>query len=101
MEPFEIAGRVVGGPSPFVVAEVAQGHDGSVGLAHAHIDAATDAGVDAVKFQTHLADAESTREEQFRVAFSMQDATRFDYWRRMEFDEDEWAGLARHARARG
>jgi N-acetylneuraminate synthase len=101
MEPFEIAGRVVGGPSPFVVAEVAQGHEGSVGLAHAHVDAAADAGADAVKFQTHLADAESTREERFRVPLSQQDATRFDYWRRMEFTEDEWRGLARHAEERG
>jgi N-acetylneuraminate synthase len=101
MEPCEIAGRIVGGPTPFVVAEVAQGHDGSLGLAHAHIDAAADAGADAVKFQTHIAEAESTREEGFRVAFSQQDATRFDYWRRMEFTEDEWRGLARHAADRG
>ena len=101
MEPFQIAGRAVGGPAPFVVAEVAQAHEGSVGLAHAHIDAAADAGADAVKFQTHIAAAESTRAERFRVRFSEQDATRFDYWRRMEFTEDEWAGLARHARERG
>src|SRR5439155_19051862 len=100
MEPFEIAGRPVGGPRSFVVAEVAQGHDGSVGLAHAHIDAAADAGADAVKFQTHIAEAESTREERFRVPFSQQDATRFDYWRRMEFSEDEWRGLAAHAEER-
>ncbi len=30
-----------------------------------------------------------------------QDATRFDYWRRMEFTSEQWAGLAQHARARG
>jgi N,N'-diacetyllegionaminate synthase len=101
MDSFEIAGRAVGGPRPFVVAEVAQGHEGSLGLAHAHVDAAADAGADAVKFQTHIAEAESTRDEQFRVRFSGQDATRFDYWRRMEFTEDEWAGLARHAQDRG
>jgi N,N'-diacetyllegionaminate synthase len=101
MSTFEIDGRVVGGGNVYVIAEVAQGHEGSLGLAHAHIDAAADAGVDAVKFQTHLADAESTRDEQFRVAFSDQDATRFDYWRRMEFTGDEWVGLARHAHDRG
>jgi N-acetylneuraminate synthase len=35
------------------------------------------------------------------VAFSKQDATRYDYWRRMEFTPEQWAGLAEHARARG
>ena len=43
-----------------VVGEVAQAHDGSLGLAHAFIDAIANAGADAVKFQTHMAAAEST-----------------------------------------
>ena len=89
------------GDPAFVIAEVGQAHDGSLGLAHAHIDAAADAGADAVKFQTHIAAAESTRDEPFRVRFSQQDATRYAYWRRMEFGEDEWQGLAAHARERG
>jgi len=42
---------------------VAQPHDGSLGLAHAFIDAIADAGADAVKFQTHIATAESTAHE--------------------------------------
>src|SRR3954467_8034974 len=81
---------------PLVVGEVAQAHDGSLGLAHAFIDAIADAGADAVKFQTHIAAAESTPAEPFRVAFSKQDATRYDYWKRMEFTESEWRGLASH-----
>lgn len=79
-----------------VIAEVAQGHDGSLGLAHSFIDLAAGAGVDAVKFQTHLAAAESQRDEPWRVAFSYEDASRYDYWERMEFTEDQWAGLRRH-----
>ncbi|MEJ7786019.1 MAG: hypothetical protein WKF96_14535, partial [Solirubrobacteraceae bacterium] len=71
-----------------VIAEVAQAHDGSVGLAHAHIDVVADAGADAVKFQTHIAAAESRRDEPWRVRFSYEDDTRFDYWKRMEFDEE-------------
>ena len=31
------------------------------------------------------------------VRFSPQDATRYDYWKRMEFTEEQWAGLAKHA----
>src|SRR5262245_62633809 len=81
-----------------VIGEVALSHDGSLGLAHAFVDAIADAGADAVKFQTHIAAAESTPSEPFRVKFSRQDATRYDYWRRMEFSEDQWRELADHTR---
>lgn len=82
----------------FVIGEVALAHDGSLGQAHAYIDAIARAGADAVKFQTHIAAAESTPAEPFRVKFSKQDATRYQYWQRMEFSEDEWRGLADHCR---
>jgi len=84
-----------------IVGEVAQAHDGSLGIAHAFIDAIAAAGADAVKFQTHLARAESTPAEPWRVRFSPQDETRYDYWQRMEFTEEQWAGLKRHADERG
>lgn len=80
-----------------VVGEVAQAHDGSLGTAHAYIDAIADAGANAVKFQTHVAAAESTAREPWRVRFSRQDETRYDYWRRMEFTEEQWHGLRAHA----
>ena len=72
-----------------VIAEIGQAHDGSLGLAHAYIDAIAKAGAHAVKFQTHIASAESTPGEPWRVKFSRQDATRYDYWRRMEFSEEQ------------
>ena len=84
-----------------IIAEVAQAHDGSLGLAHAFVNAAASAGADVVKFQTHIAAAESTPAEPFRVRFSRQDASRYDYWKRMEFTEEQWRGLAEHARQRG
>jgi N-acetylneuraminate synthase len=85
----------------FIIAEVGLAHDGSLGFAHAFIDEAARGGADAVKFQTHIASAESTPAEPFRVKFSRQDATRFEYWKRMEFTEEQWRGLAAHARERG
>ena len=84
-----------------IVAEVGQAHDGSLGTAHAFIDAVADARADAIKFQAHLADAESTVDEPWRVRFSRQDPTRLDYWRRMEFTAEQWSGLHAHAHERG
>ena len=80
-----------------IIGEVAQAHDGSLGTAHAYIDAIAKAGAEAVKFQTHIAAAESSPQEPWRVRFSYQDASRYDYWKRMEFTEEQWLGLKRHA----
>jgi N-acetylneuraminate synthase len=84
---------------PVIIGEIGQNHDGSLGMAHAYIDALADSGVDAIKFQTHIASSESTLDDEFRVKFSYQDATRFDYWKRMEFTEPQWAELKQHADA--
>jgi N-acetylneuraminate synthase len=86
-----------GGNSCFVIAEVAQSHEGSLGMAHAFIDSIAEAGADAVKFQTHIADAESTNEEPWRIKFSSQDRNRYAYWKRMEFTESQWVELKQHA----
>ena len=92
-------------PSPTapctLIAEIAQAHDGSLGTAHAMVDAAAEAGADAVKFQTHIADAESSPAEPWRKRFSPQDETRYDYWKRMEFSESQWLALREHAVEKG
>lgn len=95
---FQIGPHLVGPRHPvFVVAEIGMVHDGSLGSAHAYIDAVAKSGAQAIKFQTHIADAESTPGERFRVNFSYQDATRYDYWKRLEFSLEEWFGLKKHA----
>ena len=76
----------------FIIAEVAQAHDGSFEKALEYIDSLAETGVDAVKFQVHIADAESSIYEPFRIKFS-EDKTRFDYWKRMEFNLEEWKQL--------
>ncbi len=84
-----------------VIAEVAQSHDGSLDAAHGYIDAIAGAGAHGVKFQTHIAAAESTPHEPWRVAFSAQDKSRFDYWKRMELSEVQWSELRAHAVEKG
>lgn len=102
MKDFYIDDYLIGsGAKPFIIAEIAQNHDGSLGTAHAYIDAVAQTGVEAIKFQTHIASEESTLDEPFRVKFSLQDATRYDYWQRMEFTFEQWRGLADHARDAG
>ena len=99
---FKIEDRVVGkGSKAFIIAEVAQSHDGSLGMAYAFVDAAADSGADAIKFQTHIASAESTLDDLFRVKFSKQDNSRYAYWQRMQFTEKQWQQLADYTRAKG
>ncbi|WP_031427733.1 N-acetylneuraminate synthase family protein [Flavimarina sp. Hel_I_48] len=77
---------------PFLIAEIAQAHNGSFKKALDYINALAKTGVDAIKFQTHIADAESSVHEPFRVRFS-DDKTRFAYWKRMEFSLEQWQEL--------
>ncbi|WP_341220833.1 N-acetylneuraminate synthase family protein [Polaribacter atrinae] len=84
-----------------IIAEIGQAHDGSLGMAHAYIDAVAKSGCSAIKFQTHIAEAESSEFEPFRVQFSKQDATRIAYWKRMEFTLEQWKGLKEHCDEKG
>jgi N-acetylneuraminate synthase len=84
-----------------IIAEIAQAHDGSLGIAHSYIDALHGTGVDTIKFQMHIAEAESSDLEQFRVNFSYEDKTRYDYWNRMGFTLEQWAGLKQHCEDKG
>ena len=53
MEKLTIAGRTVGpGEAPFVIAEIGSNHNGDMTLARELIDAASQSGADAVKFQS-------------------------------------------------
>jgi N,N'-diacetyllegionaminate synthase len=80
----------------FTIAEIGQAHDGSLGILHSYIDALSSTGLSAIKFQTHLAEAESSEYEPFRVNFSYVDETRFDYWKRMQFSINQWKEIKDH-----
>jgi N-acetylneuraminate synthase len=80
----------------YLIAEIGQAHEGSLGMLHAYIDAVAKTGVDAIKFQTHIAQAESSFHEPFRVKFSKQDKTRYAYWERMSFSQEQWNEIGQH-----
>ena len=61
-----------------IIAEIAQAHDGSLGMVHAYIDAVAKTGCNAIKFQTHIAVAESSIHEPGRVKLSKQENTRME-----------------------
>ena len=82
--------------STFIIAEVGQAHDSSLVILHSYIDAVSKTGANAIKFQTHIADAESSKFEPFRKKFSYVDNTRFDYWKRMEFTKSQWNEIKSH-----
>ena len=95
---FKIEGTEVGAfRAPYVIAEIAQTHEGSLGNAMAFIEVAKECGADAVKFQTHIASEESTPAEPWRKAFSRQDSSRYHYWKRIEFNFEEWRILKDYA----
>ena len=94
--------RVIGrGQPPFIIAEIAQAHGGSLRRARDYVDLAARAGVDAVKFQTHIAAAESTRDEEFRVPIPGFTGSRFEYWESVQFSRDEWFSLKQHSAEKG
>lgn len=75
---------------PKLIAEVGLSHDGSVAYAIALGKAAARAGADIVKYQVHYPGHESTLREPFRVQFSPIDNSRWDYWDRTSFNQQNW-----------
>jgi N,N'-diacetyllegionaminate synthase len=74
--------------SVLIIAEVGSVHDGSFGNALQLIDASAACGVDAVKFQTHLSEAETLRNAPMPPYFKGE--PRFDYFKRTAFSVDQW-----------
>lgn len=78
-----------------IIAEIGSVHDGSFGNAQRLIDAAAQAGADTVKFQTHIAEAESLPDAPSPGYFS--DEPRIAYFKRTGFSPEQWKELVRHA----
>lgn len=82
--------RIGDGAPTFIVAEIGNNHDGSVYQAERLIEAAAEAGADAVKFQTHIAEAEMLPSTPTPPHF---DEPRFEFTKRMELSLDDHVRL--------
>lgn len=82
-----------------VIAEAGMNHDGSLGIAKQMVDAAAECGVDAVKFQTHIAHAETLRDAPPPPYFDAE--PRYEYFTRTAFAEAQWREIKKHCDARG
>lgn len=83
--------------SVYIIAEIGNTHEGSLGLAKEMVRAAASAGADAVKLQTHLFDAESVASAPSPPYFGAE--SRRDYFERTAFSKDQWLELKRFCEA--
>lgn len=84
-----------------IVAEIGINHNGDLALAKRLIDAAAQAGCDAVKFQKRTVDVVYSAAELARPRESPFGATNGDLKRGLELSADQYAEIDRHCRARG
>jgi N,N'-diacetyllegionaminate synthase len=103
--PFRLADRPIGaaGQGVFVIAEAGVNHDGDVHVAGQLVDAAADAGADAVKFQTFVPDAlaSATAPTAAYQQASDQGEDQRAMLHRLALPADAWPTLQRHAIDRG
>ena len=79
----------------YIIAELGNTHEGSPGLAGEMMRVAAECGADAVKFQTHIFDAESLPNAPNPPYFKHE--SRKEYFERTAFSEAQWLALKQMA----
>src|ERR1700761_8499755 len=102
---FAIAGRKIGRDQPpFVIAELSGNHNASIERAFRLIDAAAEAGADAVKLQTYTADTITLDHDgpEFQITGGLwAGRTLYDLYQEAHTPWDWHARLFEHAKTRG
>lgn len=83
----------------WIIAEIGSVHDGSFGNAQKLIEAAAAAGANCVKFQTHIAVAETLADAPTPGYFKAE--PRLSYFKRTGFSLEQWKSLAAKAKEMG
>lgn len=105
MHTIHIPGKKISPTGPvFIIAEAGVNHNGDLGLAKQLIDAAKEAGVDAVKFQLFHADKLVTRKAR-QAAYQRKnigvEESQYEMLKRLELPDEAFVALKAYAEARG
>lgn len=87
----------------FIIAEAGVNHNGSLDIGLQLIDAAADAGADAVKFQTFHSEAlvcKHTQKAEYQTQTTDKEESQFDMLKKLELNENDHKTLMAHANHR-
>jgi N,N'-diacetyllegionaminate synthase len=105
MRKVKIGDRLVGEGEPcFIIAEAGVNHNGDINLAKKLIDTASEAGADAVKFQTFKADevvTASAEKAGYQKETTGAGESQYEMIGKLELTEDDFKGLSVHAQGKG
>ncbi|MBU1632422.1 MAG: N-acetylneuraminate synthase family protein [Nanoarchaeota archaeon] len=101
----KIGNKIIGKDQPcFIIAEAGINHNGSLELAKQLIDMSVEAGVDAVKFQTFIAEEEVTKKAQkveYQKDNSENDESYLEMIKRLELNEEDHLILMNYCKQKG
>lgn len=102
--PINVAGHSIGQDQPcFIIAEAGVNHNGNIDLAMRLVDAAADAGANAVKFQTFKTERVVSRQApkaEYQQRTTSADESQFDMIKRLELSKSDHLCLIDHCRRR-
>jgi len=105
MKPVQIGDRLVGPGEPcFIIAEAGVNHNGDMRLAHQLIDAAAEAGADAVKFQSFVTEEIITPDAPkaaYQVETTGESGSQYEMLKALELSSDQQAELKAHCEQSG